>query len=193
MKITNNLYKDKSFIGIASHFKSHDCSTMNSSLNNLVNCLKHLGKQNTNSDSRQYFAEKVLEAIYFFEVESKADLSQEDISVAAPLIKEVIKDLNRCVYILGNRFDQDRGSYNLILRSGVQFLLDDLKNWPADRDSLLESYLQIFLESHSLETFDKALYHWKEDPPVFSYQSITHTEEELKRPSEVPASHTWWF
>ena len=193
MKITNNLYKDKSFIGKASHFKSHDCCTMNSSLNNLVNCLKHLGKQNTNSDSRQYFAEKVLEAIYFVEVDPKANLSQEDISTAAPLIKEVIEELDSCVFNLGYSFDQDRGSYNLILRSGVQFLLDDLKNWPADQDSSLENHLKIFREGDSLETFDEALEHWKEDPPALSLESITHTEQELKRPSQVPASHTWWF
>jgi hypothetical protein len=166
---------------------------MNSSLNNLVNCLKNLGKQNTNRHSRQYAAEKVLEAIYFLEVDSKASLSQEDISVAAPLIKEAVKDLDRCVFNLGNRFDQDRGSYNLILRSGVQFLLDDLKNWPADSESRLENHLKIFLESESLETFDEALEHWKEDPPVFSFESITHTDQELKRPSDIPASHTWWF
>ncbi len=166
---------------------------MNSSLNNLVNCLKHLSKQNTDSDSCQYAAEKVLEAIYFVEVESKANLSQEDISTAASLIKEVVEELDSCVFNLGYSFDEDRGSYNLILRSGVQFLLDDLKNWPADSESSLENHLKIFLEGDSLETFDEALYHWKEDPPVFSFESITHTKQELKRPSEVPTSHTWWF
>jgi hypothetical protein len=155
--------------------------------------LKHLSKQNTDSDSCQYAAEKVLEAIYFVEVESKANLSQEDISTAASLIKEVVEDLDSCVFNLGYSFDEDRGSYNLILRSGVQFLLDDLKNWPADNENHLESYLKIFWEGDSVETFDEALEHWKEDPPVLSFESVSPSEEELKRPSEVPATHTWWL
>jgi hypothetical protein len=166
---------------------------MSSSLKNLTNCLKNLTKAKTNSCSQQYAAEKVLEAIYFVEVDPKANLSQEDISATAPLIKKVVKDLDNCVFNLGNRFDQDRGSYNLILRSGIQFLLDDLKNWPADQDSSLENHLKIFREGDSLETFDEALEHWKEDPPALSLESITHTEQELKRPSKVPSSHTWWF
>jgi hypothetical protein len=166
---------------------------MNSSLKSIVNCLKNLIKAKTNSHSHQHAAEKVLETIYFFEVDQKAFISQEEISAAAPLIKKVIKDLDSCVFNLGYCFDQDRGSYNLILRSGVQFLLDDLKNWPADNESLLENHLKIFLEGDSLKTFDEALDNWKEDSPVLSLESISHTEQELKRPSEVPASHTWWF
>jgi hypothetical protein len=166
---------------------------MNSSLKRLVNCLKNLIKTKANSHSHQHAAEKVLEAIYFIEVDRKAFLSKEEISAAAPLIKKVIKDLDSCVFNLGYRFDQDRGSYNLILRSGVQFLLDNLKYWPADQNSCLEYHLKIFFEGDSLETFDEALEHWKEDPPLISLESITHTCQELRRPSKVPASHTWWF
>ncbi len=172
---------------------SHFDFTMSSSLKNLINCLKNLSKQNTNSHSRQYAAEKVLEAIYLVEVDPKANLSEEDISSAALLIKKVVRELDSCVFNLGYQFDQDRGSYNLILRSGVQFLLDDLKCWPADSGTRLENHLKIFSEGDSLETFDEALEHWKEDPPALSLESITHTEQELKRPSEVPATHTWWF
>ena len=165
----------------------------------LFNSLKHLYRQKYNEDiylsvcRRQHHAEKVIEAIYFCALNSYANFSQEDKCIAANLIMEIVKELDSCVFSLGNCFDQDRGSYNLMLRSGVQFLLDDLKCWPLDCNTLLRNHLIILVEGDSVETFDIALKQRKEDPPVVSLKSVFHTEQELKRPAKVPVSHTWWF
>ena len=162
------------------------------SLKNLVNMLKHLSKDKNDIRRRQYNSERVLQAIYLVSVDSELHVTEGDKVKTAHLIKEVVKDLDNCVFNLGNSFDQDRGSYYLILRSGVQFLLDDLKYWPVDCNTRLETYLTIFKEGDSLETFDEALEHWKEDPPTVSLESVYHTKQELKRPAKVPIYHTWW-
>jgi len=163
------------------------------SLKNLIQTLKHLKNEKTTNLSRQNAATKVLEAIYVFGINPKVNLDLNDQLTAGTLIKDVVKDLDRCIFNLGYNFDPDRGRYNLVLRSGIQFLLDDLNSWPVSEDEQLEPHLKVFVDGDSLETFDEAIQSWREDPQVLSLESITHTEEELKRPPYVPTSHTWWF
>jgi hypothetical protein len=162
-------------------------------MNNLINCLNTLITKTASgtSLSRQRASEKVLENIFNVRVEH-IQCSIEEATTVGTQIKGLIKDLDKCVFRLGNQFDPNRGRYNLILRSGIQFLLDDLKSWPTD-DGCLEKHLKIFVEGDSLETFDEALEEWKEDPPYLSFDSIIFTEKELRRPDGVPDSHTWWF
>ena len=123
---------------------------------------------------------------------SNTQVSIEEKRLVAMKIKELIPILDNFVFSLGNQFDPNRGPFNLILRSGIQFLLDELKNWPVDVGSL-EPHLKVFEEGDSLETFDKALQQWKDGPPSLAIDVIIYTSVELTRPNHVPMSHTWWY
>ena len=129
--------------------------------NFLINSAKHLYKQEGNISPLQYNAERVIETIYLIKEDSNVHLSQEDKHIAVNLIIEVVRELDNCVFHLGNSFVHHRWPCNLMLHSGVQFLLDDLKCWPIDCNTPLKNHCIIFVKGNSVETFDNALKQWK--------------------------------
>lgn len=158
-------------------------------LKNLISAVKKLhGSQIPRMQN--HLSEKVLETIFNIG-KSGVVVTEEDRVVIGPLIKDIIPYLDNCLFELGLKFDPDRGQYNLVLRSGVQFLLDDFKEFPVDEKQVLDEYLKTIQDSESLETFDEELFNWR-DNPTTSLESISHSVSDLSRPVGVPESHNWW-
>ena len=161
-------------------------------MNRLIDLLEFLLTHQYNLKCHKYkrHLEQVLKTIFVMSVD-KVKLSLREETTIATHIKELIPVLDKYIFCLGNQFDPNRGKDNLILRSGIQFVLDDLQAWPTN-EGCLKRHLQLFVEGDCLKTFDKALQQWKEDPPSLAYDVLVFTEAELTRPPNVPTSHVWW-
>ena len=161
-------------------------------MNNLLESLDYIFTcDNIKSLKYNRNIENVLETIFTINI-NNIILSLEEKKIVATKIKSVIKKINHYIFCIGYSFDPNRGRYNLIYRSGIQFLLDELKMWPTD-DGYLDQHLTYFFENDSLETFDEAIQQWKENPYYLSIDVIIYPEEEYQPPTNVPTSHTWWY
>ena len=134
--------------------------------------------------------ENVLTQIFFMDI-NNIQLSTNEKQIIAIKIKKIIRLIDSCIFCLGNEFNPNLGKSNLIMRSGIQFLLDNLKEWPTD-NGYLENDLKFILQSDSVETFDDAIEHWRQYPNTLAVDVIWYTDEELKGPPNVPPWHTWW-
>ena len=162
---------------------------MNSLVKNLISAINKL-KTNQVPLKQNYLSEQVLQIVFQIG-RSGLEVTKEDSAVIGPLIEEIIPSLEHCIFDLGLSFDSDRGQYNLILRSGVQFLLDNFKGFQAASDKVLADSLKYIKDSESLQTLDDELATWKNDP-VVSLESVPHSTADLVRPVGVPESHNWW-
>lgn len=138
--------------------------------------------------------EQVLQAFYRVGVH-RVPLSPNDRSVIAQLVKPLVEDLLDCVINMNVNFDRNRGLENFILRSGLQFLLDDYRSIPVSDSSseLLASSLKLIEESTSLKELDQEFLDWMEDPSAPGECDLTYDPADYARPSDVPGTHTWWF
>ena len=134
--------------------------------------------------------EKLLEIIYLINVDD-INLYPEEKKLVANKIKQLIRSFDHFIFCLGNYFNPNLGKYNLIFRSAVQFLIDELKMWPTE-DGVLGEYLTRSLRKDSVDTFDEAIIEWQENPPSLAIDVIHYPKEDYIRPHNVPASHTWW-
>ena len=134
--------------------------------------------------------EKLLELIYLISVDD-LHLYPEQKKVVAIKLKKIIHNIDLYVFRLGCNLIENRVKQNLIFRSAVQFLIDELKMWPTD-DGLLDKYLTQFLTKDSVDTFDEAINEWKENLPNLAVDVISCPKENYIRPPNVPLSHTWW-
>lgn len=137
-----------------------------------------------------HLSEKVIEIVFNIGKSGLAVI-EEDRVIIGPLIKEIIPALDNCLFDLGLKFDPDRGQYNLVLRSGVQYLLDNFKDFPVAENQVLGEFLKTIQDSESLQTFDEELFSWRDNPTV-SLESISHSASDLSRPVGVPETHRWW-
>ena len=135
--------------------------------------------------------ERLLEIIFLINVDD-INLWPEQKKALAIKIKKLIPQIDNYVFRLGLRLNPNLGRQNLIFRSAVQFLIDELKMWPTE-DGVLGEYLTRSLTKDSVDTFHEAILEWQDSPPSFaSYDVIFYPEEDYKRPPNVPLSHTWW-
>ena len=165
-----------------------------SSLYNSIETLNCVSEKKDNVRVCHRHAKKVLQHVYDLKMDTNGILTKEEEAALGPMMSKVIPEIENCIFSFGNAFEHNDVPSYFIFRSAVQFLLDDFKHWPVE-DHTLETYLSIFKESDSLETFDEALEDWKENPYICtaSYDSLIHSKEELERPSGVPPTHTWWL
>jgi hypothetical protein len=56
----------------------------------------------------------------------------------------ILKCIEHYCFTLGNSFNPNLGKNILIYRSGLQFLLDEMKIWPTEDNNTLEKFLTIF-------------------------------------------------
>jgi len=134
--------------------------------------------------------EKLLEIIYLINVDD-LNLYPEEKKAVSMKMKRIIPNINKYVFRLGHWFNENNGSQNLIFRSAVQFLIDELKMWPTE-DGVLGEYLTRSLTKDSVDTFDAAIIEWQENPPSLAVDVIYYPKEDYIRPPNVPTSHTWW-
>ena len=80
----------------------------------------------------------------------------------------------------------------MLLRSGLQFVLDDYKDFKDSEGCDLQSSLDYLVENQSIETLDESLKHWMETG-VVTEENATISPSEITRPLGIPTSHWWWF
>ena len=160
-----------------------------SSGNYLISALRTLSK--SPETKLNYLTEKVFESVYTSRLR-RVQLNQEERQTVGPLVKENLHNLDNCAFSLGLSFDQDRGNYNLILRSGIQFMLDDFKEFPVSDSEVLGDSLKQLSDSESLQSFDEALEDWKKYSTT-TLENISYPASSFVRPQGVPESHSWWF
>lgn len=107
----------------------------------------------------------------------------------ASLIVDDISYIDAAVFYIGLNFDVDDGPQNLILRSGLQFILD---NFGTIRDENGQEFDLKEKLASSIETFDRGIQYWKECS-VVTDEDVAHSYEDLRRPKGVPEGHWWWW
>ena len=157
----------------------------------LISALRTLSKTKNPLTKLNYLTEKVFESVYTYKL-SAEHLDKEKCATVGSLIKKNLHNLDNCVFSLGLSFDQDRGNYNLILRSGIQFMLDDLNKFPVSKSEELGDSLKHLSDSESLQSFDETLEDWK-TYSTCTLENISYPAECFVRPHSVPKSHSWWF
>ncbi len=101
------------------------------------------------------------------------------------LLAKSIDPIEDCLFHHANFFDVDDGPKYLILRSGVQFLIEHFKSCKLEKNPYLK---------RSVDFLDKRMETWKETYNSLAFfNNIIHSAEELNRPMGISESHTWWF
>lgn len=134
--------------------------------------------------------EEVLEAAYDSGV-AELSFSEFNKEIIA-LINETADKIESVVFKIGLQFDVDRAPYNLLLRSGLQFILDYLNNFKGNNGYMKGEALQLLEERDGIRTLDGGINNWK-GCNGFTEEDIVHSDEDLCRPKGVPKSHWWWF
>ena len=160
-------------------------------LTNLHIHLDYLLIENNRKTFRyDYHMKQLMIIIFDIHVKEIKFLLEEQKKVANKL-KNIMRVIDHYIFCLGNSFDPNLGKVNMIIRSAIQFLLDEMKMWPTENETLNE-HLTIFLISDSLETFDEAITNWQDYPYTIAVDVIFYPEEDYIRPNNVPISHVWW-
>jgi len=152
----------------------------------LLGRLKALAAPEKNGVKKLVRVEDVLEAAFEDGVK-KHTFTEEEHQEFALLITKTIDIINRAVLEIGLKFDSDRGLYNLMLRSGLQFIVDKFGSNPDKEQQAWEKKLKC-----SIKTVDEGIQNWR-DCDYFTEDNVAHSYEDLCRPPDVPESHTWWL
>ncbi|XP_059171171.1 ankyrin-3-like [Physella acuta] len=131
--------------------------------------------------------EDVLKAAFDFR-NKKENLNDLKLQKMGPLFKACIGFINDCILFNANNFDVKHGPRYLILRSGIQFMVEDFKFLQSGNSNQTSAFKM------SVEQFDGRLNSWKRDfSDTGDFEFFTYTAEELRRPKGIPTHHTWWF
>lgn len=146
---------------------------------------------NANIAKTSSLAEDTLFAIYKAGV-SKVKYTPEEEKTIGPLVPLALQALGYRVFNLENNFGSESVDSCRIERSGLQFLLDDFKHFPAsseDKSQTLEKTLKEFTDREDIESLDERLKSPVFDPYIDDgVRSKTFKEEIAK----LPSTH-WWF
>lgn len=124
---------------------------------------------------------------------AKIDFKDDERQTIGSLIKDVIKPIDECIFKIGYNFEHNNAAYNLVLRSGLQFMLDNFKNFPVSQNESLEDTFKYLKDTESIQTLDEAIQNWKASNTPLKEEDLTYNEEEITRPNDVPSSHSWWY
>jgi hypothetical protein len=112
------------------------------SLIKAINKVIDLEKENNPTrETKNYLAEQVFELVFYIGKKG-IEFTEEERKVIGPLIKEIIRFLGIYILRIGWVFVPDFDGYNLLQRSGIQFLLDNFKEFPVTNEELLGDFLK---------------------------------------------------
>lgn len=164
-------------------------------LSAIVQDLKVLAKSSFNNSANiaktSSAAENFLFSIYKAGV-SGIDYTPEEKKTIGPLIPPALQALGYRVFTLDNSFGSVSVDSCRIERSGLQFLLDDFKDFPAsaeDKSQTLENVLKEFVDREDIESLDEHLKSSVFDPYIEDGVRSQTFEEEI---GKLPSTH-WWF
>lgn len=120
--------------------------------------------------------------------ETDVMLGNRQKKVLANVMKDLISDLDRCIVDI-SWLNYDMGVENLKIRSGWQYIFDQLKDFKTGSNETLGDLFVLLQEG--LEFWDSALEMYKEDryPSFYGYKE---KPDDFLRPPNVPKHHAWW-
>lgn len=161
----------------------------------VVENLKLLANSSFSNDANiaktSSLAENSLVAIYKAGV-SKVNYTPEEKKTIGPLVPLALQALGYRVFNLDNNFGSETVDSCRIERSGLQFLLDDFKDFPAsseDQSHTLEKVLKEFADREDIESLDERLKSSVFDPYIDDGVRSQSFEDEI---AQLPSTH-WWF
>ena len=174
---------------------SKDSALIVKELNNSAEALKGSARQPKNGLREVVYrptvladyVENFLRAVFETEV-NRNKLSGQQREEVDQLISEIktkdtVEVIDNAVFRLGQNFSFDRGPDYLILRSGLQFILDGKGEGGEDLRETLTG---------GIEALEEGIDNWK-NSHVVTEESVAHSYEDLCRPANVPESHRWWW
>jgi len=161
-------------------------TTSKDSKDQVLRSLQDLKDAPTTADFTD-IVEEVLEAAYESGV---AELAFNENIIA--LVNETVDKIESVVFNIGLLFDIHRAPHNLLLRSGLEFILDYLKSCQGKNGCGKGKALKLFEEKDGISTFDEGIKNWK-GCNGFTEEDVVHSHEDLRRPKGIPKSHWWWF
>jgi len=161
-------------------------TTSKDSKDQVLRSLQDLKDAPTTADHTE-LVEEVLEAAYDSGV---AKLPFNDKIIA--LINETADKIESVVFSIGLQFDIHHAPHNLLLRSGLQFILDYFESSQGKNGCVEIKALKLLEEKDGIKTLDEGIHNWK-GCNGFTEEDIVHSDEDLCRPKGVPKSHWWWF
>jgi len=165
---------------------SKDTKLIVQQLNNSVEALKKGStRQPKNGLLKGEDVESFLTAVFETKVNKLSPEQQEEVDklISDIKTKDTIEVIDNAVFRLGLNFSFDRGPDYLILRSGLEFILDEKGEGGENLRETLKG---------SIEALDEGIDNWK-NSDVVTEESIVHNYEDLHRPASVPKKHHWWW
>lgn len=118
----------------------------------------------------------------------KVRLNQTQKQQLEPLVEECISSIQSCIYYHGDTFSVDHGPKYLILRSGLQFIIEDFKSMQSEYDDECSEF------KDTVQYFTECLESWKNRKGSEDFLNYaTHTDDQLRRPEGIPDGHIWWL
>lgn len=136
-------------------------------------------------------AEDLLFAVYKAGVSNVVYTDIEKRTIG-PLVPSAIQGLGYQLSELQTSFSSQSIDSVRIQRSGFQFLIDELKNFPAkteDKSKSLDETLREFMEREDVEGLDERLKTAEFDPYSDDSERSTRLQAEI---AKLPSTH-WWF
>lgn len=157
-------------------------------LTTAINAVINLNNENPPpTDIREEITLDEILGLLFKIGKNKIEFSEEERKVIGPLMKEIIQNIDNFISVMIT-YDPEAELDNLIRRSGIQFLLDNFKEFPVTANEVLGDSLKIIQESENLEEFDEKV--MTDHPLGLGY--VIFEPADLKRPEGVPETHKWW-
>ena len=117
----------------------------------------------------------------------KVKFTQNQSKTIGCLVEDVIYHINSAINHMAFRFEQNEAAWDLIVRSGLQFMLDNFKDFPVSKDNTLSTDINCFQlllnkKTECIPELDDRLKAWKTSHTSLSLEDFTFTDEEINRP-----------
>ena len=147
----------------------------------------------------------------------KVEFTQNQSKTIGCLVKDVIYHIDSVINHMAFRFEHNEAAWDLIVRSGLQFMLDNFKDFPVSKGNTLSTDINCFQlllnkKTGCIRELDDRLKAWKKIHTPLSLKDFNFTAEEIYRTKvrkitliniylykpnfilkEVPESHNWWY
>jgi hypothetical protein len=137
-------------------------------------------------------AEKLLVRLYKAGI-AGVKYTKEEGDIIGPLVPGALDVLGLRVDDILICFPPTSVTSSKVERSGLQFLLDDCKDFPAsssNKTKTLEEPIQTFLDRQDIEGWDKRLKDAEYDPVTEAAWPADSIKEVVDK---IPSTHHWWF
>jgi hypothetical protein len=115
----------------------------------------------------KFDVQAMLEIVYdIYTSKFKVEFTQNQSKTIGCLVKDVIYHIDSVINHMAFRFEHNEAAWDLIVRSGLQFMLDNFKDFPVSEDNTLSTDENCFTwllyeETGCIPELDDRLKAWK--------------------------------